>query len=148
MTKDFADSVSVPFGLGADIIEIQRFRALPLESSFYTNVFTENELVYCQSHSDPAPHLAAIFAGKEAVLKAVGSHFRLSISKIEILHKDDGQPYVVLDQAHDLEILVSLSHSASHAVAVALTYPSLNYADREIFRGLVSTAVREIQPEG
>jgi len=60
-------------GVGVDIESISRFRKKISESPniFFSKVFTERELEYCHSKIDPAPHLAARYTGKEAVIKAI-----------------------------------------------------------------------------
>ena len=111
------------FGIGVDIIEINRFRDLNAFSPFHKRIYTTEEMRYCSGFSDPAPHLAAIFAGKEAVLKAVGARTNLSMQSIEILHDIIGVPSVELCQLTEIKILLSLAHSKEYAVAIALLVP-------------------------
>ena len=40
---------------------------------FLQRVFTADEIGYCMRRRDPAPHLAARFAAKEAAMKALGT---------------------------------------------------------------------------
>ncbi len=40
---------------------------------FLQRVFTADEIAYCTRYRDPAPHLAARFAAKEAAMKALGT---------------------------------------------------------------------------
>jgi holo-[acyl-carrier protein] synthase len=132
--------------IGTDIVEIDRFRNLDAESPFYERVFSKRELAYCLGYSDPSPHLAATFAGKEAIVKATNSNCRVSLNNIEVLRDEDGAPYVELHQHCNHDIYVSLSHSSSHAVAVALVvHPSHNTNTDEI-RGLLEENVKQILP--
>ena len=60
-------------GIGVDAVDVARFRRLlTRRPTIVERVFTPGELAYAESSSDPAPHLAARFAAKEAVLKALG----------------------------------------------------------------------------
>jgi holo-[acyl-carrier protein] synthase len=114
------DSLGLNIAIGTDIVEIERFRKLDANSPFYDRVFSEKEIAYCFKYSDPAPHFAATYAGKEAVVKATNSNCKATMDAIEILHTEDGAPYAVIHTKCNHDILVSLSHSSSHAVAVAL----------------------------
>jgi holo-[acyl-carrier protein] synthase len=117
------------WNIGVDIVEIARFQQLdyPSNKQFYTRVFTPNEIKYCLSFSNPAPHFAANFAGKEAVYKAVNIFCEVNLKNIEILRNENGSPIVKLhlrsEQKFDsLQVKVSLSHSVSHAIAFALVH--------------------------
>jgi holo-[acyl-carrier protein] synthase len=116
-------------GLGNDIIEIERIR-LAIErhgQHFLSRLFTQKEQDYCYKFKDPAPHFAGRFAAKEAVAKALGTGFGSEVSwhDIEILSNELGRPIVHLSKEvnqrfHNPHVLVSISHSASHATAVAI----------------------------
>jgi holo-[acyl-carrier protein] synthase len=113
-------------GIGTDIVDIRRFEKFRDQdfSAFLKKNFTRDELEYCMSKKAPAPHLAARFAGKEAVIKALNS---LNIThvfypSIEILNNDLGVPYVRIntDQTEKLCINLSLSHSSDMALAFCI----------------------------
>lgn len=60
------------FHVGTDLVSIGRFRqVLARAPSFVEQVFTTQEASSCAARHDPAIHLAARFAAKEAVLKAL-----------------------------------------------------------------------------
>jgi len=113
-------------GIGTDIIEIRRFENFrePDFSVFLKKNFTRAELEYCMAKDAPAPHLAARFAGKEAVIKALGSLGITGIfyPAIEILNDDRGVPYVRIntDQAEKFIVRISLSHSSDMALAFCI----------------------------
>lgn len=96
---------------------------------FAARVFLEDERRYCASRRDPARHYAARFAAKEAVVKAlaVGSDMTFLWREIEIRRNADGAPTVRLTGRASAcarrrgitGIRVSLSHSDTHAVAMA-----------------------------
>ncbi|HEX2945351.1 MAG TPA: holo-ACP synthase [Clostridia bacterium] len=114
---------------GVDIIEIERVRKSIEElSSFKDRVFTSKEIDYCDKRNKARyESYAARFAGKEAVLKALGTGLAdgLEWKMIEILNDEKGKPYVTLSQkalelyedmgAKDIDI--SVSHCGSYAVA-------------------------------
>lgn len=87
------------------------------DTPFIRRVFTSAEIDYCFSHHDASPHLAAIFAAKEAVVKTLGSGDVISYRTVEILHDDAGVPSVHLP-GHN--IYISLSHSRTSAIAFAV----------------------------
>lgn len=114
--------------IGTDIIEIARIRkAIELWGDrFLHRVFTQAEL----NMYDRRPHsLAAVFAGKEAVMKVLGTGARgVGWREIETLHHPSGKPFVQLkgrakNTAEKLgikEIDISLSHSREYATATAI----------------------------
>lgn len=134
------------YGLGTDIVKIRRFRELEKDAPFFSRVFTKDELTYCQSYPNPAPHLAATYAGKEAVVKAMNSQKQISVSGIEVLRNEDGSPYVQIEGQTEIEVLVSLAHSEQYAVAVALVISKLHSNTIEIFRKLLNETIQEILP--
>ncbi|MDD1687183.1 holo-ACP synthase [Methanoregula sp.] len=113
-------------GIGTDIVEIKRFENFgdPQFTPFLTRNYTQKERDYCLSKDAPAPHLAARFAGKEAVIKALYSlHItHIFYPAIEILNDDRGVPYVRIntDQAEKISIKISLSHNSDMALAFCI----------------------------
>ena len=60
-------------GIGVDAVEIERFRRSLLRTpTLRTRLFTQDELAYVAPKNDPVPSLAARFASREAVMKALG----------------------------------------------------------------------------
>jgi holo-[acyl-carrier protein] synthase len=118
--------------LGIDIIEILRVKQAvdaPHGQRFMARVFTAQERAYCCTGSIKYNSLAARFAGKEAVAKALGTGFRgMSWKDIEIINDALGKPSVVLHntalrRAAELsvtEVHISLSHT--HTLAFASCY--------------------------
>ena len=114
--------------IGTDIVEISRIRQTIERwgERFLDRVYTKSE----QALYDRRPHsLAACFAGKEAVMKVLGTGARgVAWREIEVLHHESGKPFVTLhdraiEQAEKLglkEIDVSLSHSREYATATAI----------------------------
>ena len=111
--------------VGVDIIEIERVAATLARfgDRFLERVFTEGETAYCRGR---APQLAARFAAKEAVMKALGTGTRgVGWREVEVTRKRTGEPGIALhgraaERAARLgidRIAVSLSHSRHYAVA-------------------------------
>lgn len=110
-----------PRGLGIDILEIKRFNSLSKSRSnrFLLNNFSKKELDYCFSFKNPAPHLAGTFAAKEAVFKTLGRDDIL-LSLIEIRRDKNGKPEVWIKNRRQKSILLSISHTAQIAAAIAI----------------------------
>jgi len=64
-------------GLGVDLADIERIRGvLEKYPRFAERCFTEHERDYAFRYARPERRLAARFAGKEAVMKAMGTGWR------------------------------------------------------------------------
>ena len=114
--------------VGVDIIEIYRIQAAldRWGERFLNRVYTPKELDYCRSR---VPELAVRFAGKEAVMKVLGTGNRgVAWREIEILPLRSGKPTVHLHRRAEArankleltEIAISLSHSEQFGVASAV----------------------------
>ncbi len=115
-----------------DLCEVGRMRSEIAEGgpTFLQNIFTPEEISYCDSRSDPAQHFAARFAAKEACLKAIpwGSGQKSSWLEIAIVRKADGQPVIELrgelkklaEVGEGLRVHVSLTHTPELAAAVVI----------------------------
>ncbi|NQT45940.1 MAG: holo-ACP synthase [Candidatus Omnitrophica bacterium] len=114
------------FGIGTDIESIDRFRRLdPANNSIFLNkVFTKNELNYCFSKEKAASYLAVRYAGKEAIVKALGGMDKPSLNykDIEILNKENEIPVTRINNKdfRDLRVYVTLSHCNDKAIAFAI----------------------------
>ncbi len=111
--------------VGVDIVEIERIeRALAkFGTRFLGRVYTPLEAAFCRGRSS---ELAARFAAKEAVMKALGTGARgVAWREIEVLPNHRGKPLVYLHgraqqraERIGLEgIDISMSHSRNFAVA-------------------------------
>jgi holo-[acyl-carrier protein] synthase len=116
-------------GLGVDIIEIERIRKVIAEQgeAFLRRVFTDNEVAYCGVKADPAQHYAARFAAKEAVSKALATGWSGDFAwrDVEVMNDAGGRPSAAVhgrlgERLAGCGLLVSLSHSDTHVVAVAI----------------------------
>ncbi|MDP2935432.1 MAG: holo-ACP synthase [Dehalococcoidia bacterium] len=111
--------------VGVDIIEIRRVAAILARRGerFLQRVYTPREVAFCRGR---VPELAARFAAKEAVSKALGTGMRgVAWREIEVYPDSRGKPLVHLhgrarQRAQDLGLdtfAISLSHSRDHAIA-------------------------------
>ena len=113
---------------GIDIVEIPRL-AKAIENHgerFLTRIFTRREL---QEVGDKTASLAARFAAKDAVAKALGTGIGpINWKEIEILRGTAGKPELYLNGQAEViagqlglnKWSISLSHSQTYAVAMAV----------------------------
>jgi holo-[acyl-carrier protein] synthase len=108
-----------------DIVEIQRIDEAIARwgERFLHRIYTDREIRFCRGR---VPELAARFAAKEAVMKALGTGVRgVGWRDIEVLPMRGGKPIVVLHgrakRRADLlgldEMAISLTHSRDFAIA-------------------------------
>jgi holo-[acyl-carrier protein] synthase len=113
--------------IGVDIIEIERVNRVVRKwgGRFLNRVYTEKEQMLCHS----VPELAARFAAKEAVMKALGTGISgAGWREIEVLSDRRGKPLIHLHGKARLRakrlgldgLEVSLSHCRHYALAVVL----------------------------
>ena len=107
------------FGIGIDIIDINRFRDIPYEkkTSFYNNIFNKNEISYCLKFKDPYPHFAGKFAIKEAVIKSISKNE--SFMNI-ITNHINKKPTVVISEKNEYKFWVSISHEKNYAAGIVI----------------------------
>jgi holo-[acyl-carrier protein] synthase len=114
-------------GVGVDAVDVARFRlVLARRPGLARRLFTDAERSYAESGKDPGSRLAARFAAKEAVLKALGVGIGAAdFREVEVVRGDDGAPHLSLDgRAATLATArgvrwwhISLSHTDLVAVA-------------------------------
>ena len=79
-------------GLGVDLVEVSRVRGMVGRSpGFLKRVFTDGELAYSLKGRNKYERLAARFAVKEAVIKALDDK-RLALKSIEVENTASGRP--------------------------------------------------------
>lgn len=105
--------------IGFDLVEVARFKKLGKNTPFFKKIFTERERRYCFSYKNPFPHLAGIFAVKEAVKKALGIH-HFPFAAIEVRHALSGKPELWLKGRRAKAVAVSVSHTDTVAGAVII----------------------------
>lgn len=118
---------------GVDLVEIDRIERLIERwgGRFLEIVFTPNEIAYCGLR---APQLAARFAAKEAIMKALGTGRRgIGWREIEVVTEPSGRPSCTLhggakrlaDELGWTSIELSLTHSRTQALALVVVERSM-----------------------
>ena len=119
---------------GVDIVEVDRIDRAILRHGdrFFKRFFTSGELIEARGHT---PALAARFAAKEAVAKALGTGIGVVGWKdIEIHNGPARQPLLRLHAEAErvakemglTEWSISLSHTHEHAMAIAVAWGGLS----------------------
>ncbi|MFH0840051.1 MAG: holo-ACP synthase [Candidatus Omnitrophota bacterium] len=133
--------------IGVDCENIARFRRLPYAKSefFYKRVFTPREIKYCVSCREPYHRFAVRFAAKEAVIKALSGIARPYYRDIEVRKEKSGAPRIHINskkfsETKSLDILLSLAHSKTHAVAFVIA------TDQKREKSKLRRALRETAP--
>jgi holo-[acyl-carrier protein] synthase len=119
-------------GIGVDLVRIARIRQAMerWQGRFLERVFTPGEVAYARGRRDPAEHLAARFAAKEAALKALGTGLRMGVRwrELEVQRVAGERPRLALSgrtaalgAARGVRTLhLSLSHDGEYALAQVL----------------------------
>jgi len=114
--------------IGIDLIEIGRIRESVSRwgTHFLNRIYTQSEIDFCKGNINS---LAARFAGKEAVMKALDSgQDTILWREIEILNEENGKPRLILhgkalqrlDSLGLKALEISLSHSRDNAIALVV----------------------------
>jgi holo-[acyl-carrier protein] synthase len=119
-------------GIGIDLVRVERVRAITerWQARFLDRFYTQAERRACMNKAAPYASLAARFAAKEAVFKALGTGWSDGVSwrDIQVLNDRSGRPRAtvsgrlktLMKRAGVTGIHVSLSHDADYAVAEAV----------------------------
>jgi len=124
------------FGIGTDIISINRIKNSLKNKNFINRIFNEKEISKCKRINNSINCYAKRFAAKEAFSKALGTGISngINFNEIVILNKKSGKPYIniigqtkkVLDKKFKRKkIKISLSISDEKKYAVAFVTISL-----------------------
>ena len=116
-------------GIGIDIVEVARIQDASRRwgSRFERRIYTHEELTYCGDTPSRYWRLAARFAAKEAMLKALGTGLTTGMrwQDVEIQSDAAGKPEIVLhgevrrcaDACNISSVFVSMSHTNVYAIA-------------------------------
>ncbi len=141
----------MPYAVGIDTIEIPRVgRVLERHGErFLKRVFTPEEVAFCRGR---VPELAARFAAKEAVMKALGTGVRgVGWREIEVLPDRRGKPLVYLyggakkraDEMGLEGIDISLTHERDFAIAAVVGVRSEPIEDAQTSRERLVARLKE-----
>ncbi|XXJ19555.1 holo-[acyl-carrier-protein] synthase [Desulfovibrio caledoniensis] len=118
-------------GTGIDLAELDRIQALwdRFGDRFARKILTEREFAQLPKRN-PVPRLAALFACKEAAVKALGTGFAKGVhfKCVEVLHNADGKPEIAfldagLARCERMGVTaahVSMTHSRDTAAATVI----------------------------
>ena len=107
-------------GIGIDVVDIARFlESLERTPGLREKLFTEPE------RSKPAQSLAARFAAKEALYKALSPSHGLQWHEAEVINQPNGKPEFlfrgeIADLVDGAQVHLSLSHDAGIASAMVV----------------------------
>lgn len=115
-------------GIGVDAVDIERFRrSLERTPTMRERLFTPAELAYVAPKADPVPSLAARFAAREAVMKALGLGLgAFGFHEVSVSRAESGAPSLVIDgRARQLADGAGVQRwhlSLTHSDLVAIAY--------------------------
>ena len=109
-------------GIGVDIVKTKKIKYAIKRwgDDFINRVFNKHELDNIPYGRIYYQRLAARFAAKEAVIKAISKAYPLSLRDITILNRDNGAPYCNIKDKNNIDIFISLTHIEDYAVACAV----------------------------
>ena len=84
------------FGIGTDIVSVDRIKKSLTKKHFIKRIFNEKEIVKCKKINKSINCFAKRFAAKEAFSKALGTGISngINFNEIVILNKKSGKPYI------------------------------------------------------
>lgn len=118
--------------VGIDLVDVARIAKLRKSygDAFLNRTFCDFELEYCLKFAEPDTHLAARFAAKEAIVKALKTGFSgdINLKSVGVKIAQSGAPEAVLDKAALAQVKalgassveISLTHLKDYAQAIAL----------------------------
>jgi holo-[acyl-carrier protein] synthase len=115
-------------GIGIDLVDIERFRrSLQRTPTLRDRLFTEWELADVDPRADPVPSLAARFAAREAVMKALGLGLgAFDFHAVWVIRADTGAPSLgFAGRAATLSAAAGVSRwhlSLTHSDTIAAAY--------------------------
>ena len=84
------------FGIGTDIVDVDRIKISLKNKNFIKRIFNEKEVSKCRKINNSINCFAKRFAAKEAFSKALGTGISngINLNEIVILNKKSGKPYI------------------------------------------------------
>ncbi|HXW80939.1 MAG TPA: holo-ACP synthase [Acidimicrobiales bacterium] len=122
-------------GVGVDLVSVTdvRHALKDLGEGYLERIFTQGEVSWCGAAADPAPNFAAVFAAKEAVVKALRvDDLHPGWRSIEVHKRDEhhfevrlfGAAAELAAQQGTHELALSLSHNTYLATAIVIATSS------------------------
>lgn len=128
MAGDRSASAAPRVLVGVDLVSVQRVTSLLAQPDVAGEVFTARELRYAAGRRRRGEHLAARFAAKEAVFKALGTGLSGGVGwrDVEVVNAASGRPRLRLSGAAEAIAgcfdVRSMEISLSHLDGVALAF--------------------------
>ncbi len=115
---------------GIDLVEVERIRLKLDDPVFLERIFTERERAECLGRARAEESLAARWAAKEAVAKALGVGIGqyLSFLDVEVISGRGKVPQVHIHgpyAEYPMRVALSLTHTRTTAAAVVMIYPDV-----------------------
>ena len=121
------------FGIGTDIVSVDRIKKSLKNKNFLKRVFNEKEILKCKKNSNRINCYAKRFAAKEAFSKATGYGIsnNLHFNDIEIKNNKKGKPSIKLSKktskflkkkfkVKSFKTNLSLSDEKNHSIAYVI----------------------------
>ena len=118
------------FGIGTDIVKVNRIKNSLKNKLFLSKVFNKNEILNCKRKNNSFSCYSKRFAAKEAFSKALGTGISNGIrfNEILVLNEKNGKPYIkIINNTKKIvektlkkkkyKISLSLSDEKNYAVA-------------------------------
>ncbi len=118
------------FGIGTDIVKVDRIKNSLKNKLFLSRVFNKNEILNCKRKNNSSSCYSKRFAAKEAFSKALGTGISKGIkfNEILVLNEKNGNPYIkIINNTKKIvektlkkkkyKISLSLSDEKNYAVA-------------------------------
>ena len=124
------------YGIGTDIVRVDRIKKFLKNKNFLKRVFNEKEILKCKKIINSSNCYAKRFAAKEAFSKALGTGIinGINFNEIIVLNSKLGKPYInligqtkktIIKKLKGKKLKVSLSLSDEKKYAVAFVTISL-----------------------
>ena len=110
------------FGIGTDIISIDRIKNSLKNKNFIKRVYNEKEIFKCKKLSTSINCFAKRFAAKEAFSKALGTGISngINFNEIVVLNKKSGRPYINIT-GHTKKILLKKFKGKKSKISLSLS---------------------------
>lgn len=124
--------------VGVDLASVGRVTSLiGTQPGIEQEIFTRRELAYAGTRKRFGEHLAARFAAKEAVFKALGTGTGASMRwrDVEVINGASGRPRLRMtgaaDRAAQEQHIERTEISLSHSEGMAIAFVAMTAADRD-----------------
>tara|TARA_B100001057_G_scaffold100733_1_gene97721 strand:+ start:1295 stop:1681 length:387 start_codon:yes stop_codon:yes gene_type:complete len=120
-------------GIGVDIIDNKRIKALLNNKNFINRTFSKKEIFISKKIFNKINYFSKRFAAKESFVKALGTGFRenLNFKDVEILNDKLGKPYYLINnhikklikkkkKVNNFELFLSISDEKDYSVSFTI----------------------------